>query len=44
MKAVLFRGVGDIRIEHVPEPKIETSDRHDPGSIKAERVPAKAAE
>jgi threonine dehydrogenase-like Zn-dependent dehydrogenase len=23
MKAVVFRGVGDIRIEDVPEPKIE---------------------
>jgi len=44
MKAVLFRGGGEIRIEAVPEPKIETLDRYDPASINVERVPAKAAE
>jgi hypothetical protein len=44
MKAVVFRGVGDIRIEDAPEPKIETFDRHAPGSIKVEQAPAKAAE
>ncbi|HEY1382188.1 MAG TPA: hypothetical protein VGF43_01165 [Dongiaceae bacterium] len=51
MKAVVFRGIGDIRLEDVAEPRIEqptdvigASDRRDPGWIKVELAPARAPE
>ena len=59
MKAVVFHDIGDIRIEEVPDPKVEEptdaivrltssaicgTDRRDPGWIKVELVPARAAE
>ncbi len=49
MKAVVFHGVGDIRLDDVPEPTIqeptgaieayETFDQRQPGWIKVELLP-----
>jgi threonine dehydrogenase-like Zn-dependent dehydrogenase len=39
MKAVVFHGVGDIRLDDVPEPEIQEPFDRRPGWIKVELLP-----